>query len=50
MIARLRILAARLRRNRSGVAAVEFALSAPIVLTIFLSGAELTNFAITRCA
>lgn len=44
----LRILAARLRGNASGVAAVEFALSAPIILTIFLSGAELTNYAIAR--
>jgi len=35
-------------RHRSGVAAVEFALTAPLILTIFLGGAELTNFAITR--
>jgi hypothetical protein len=45
---RFQAFAARLRRDRSGVAAVEFALSAPIILTIFLSGAELTNFAIAR--
>jgi len=48
MMNRLRSLTARLRRNASGVAAVEFALTAPIVLTIFLSGAELTNYAIAR--
>jgi Flp pilus assembly protein TadG len=39
---------ARLHRSTSGVAAVEFALAAPIILTIFLSGAELTNYAIAR--
>ncbi|HWJ71437.1 MAG TPA: TadE family protein [Sphingobium sp.] len=38
----------RLLRHASGVAAVEFALTAPIILTMFLGGAELTNFAITR--
>lgn len=38
----------RLPRHASGVAAVEFALTAPILLTLFLTGAELTNFAITR--
>lgn len=38
----------RLHANTSGVAAVEFALGAPIVLSIFVSGAELTNFAITK--
>ena len=32
----------------SGVAALEFALTLPIILTIFLSGAELTNFTITK--
>jgi len=48
MIRRLFARTARLRANASGVAAVEFALSAPIVLTVFLSGAELTNYAITR--
>lgn len=37
-----------LLRHHSGVAAVEFALTAPIILTLFLAGAELTNFAITR--
>lgn len=39
---------ARLRRAQMGVAAVEFALTAPIILGMFLAGAELTNFAITR--
>lgn len=48
MIRRFRTFAARLHRDAGGLAAVEFALSAPIVLTIFLSGAELTNYAITR--
>jgi Flp pilus assembly protein TadG len=48
MTGRLRALVARLRGNASGIAAVEFALTAPIVLTIFLSGAELTNYAIAR--
>lgn len=48
MIRRFRAFTARLRSDASGLAAVEFALSAPIVLTIFLSGAELTNYAITR--
>lgn len=40
--------AARLRRNRSGLAAVEFALTAPIILTVFLGGVEVANFAITK--
>jgi Flp pilus assembly protein TadG len=39
---------ARIRRNESGLAAVEFALAAPLVLTMFLGGAELTNYAITK--
>ena len=41
-------LARRLGCSESGLAAVEFALTAPIIMTMFLSGAELTNFAITR--
>ena len=41
-------LLARLRRSTSGVAAIEYALTAPIVLTLFLSGAELTNFTIAK--
>ncbi|MCW2394655.1 MULTISPECIES: TadE/TadG family type IV pilus assembly protein [unclassified Sphingobium] len=39
---------ARLIRAHRGVAAVEFALTAPLILGLFLAGAELTNFAITR--
>ena len=38
----------RLPRDHSGLAAVEFALAAPLVLTLFLAGAEVTNFAITK--
>jgi hypothetical protein len=38
----------RLMRDCSGVAAVEWALSAPLVLTMFLNGAELTNYAIAK--
>ncbi len=37
-----------LRVSQSGLAAVEFALSAPFVMGIFLTGAELTNFAVTK--
>ncbi len=48
MTGKVRSLLARLRGDGSGVAAVEFALTAPIVLTLFLSGAELTNFAIAK--
>ena len=35
-------------RNESGLAAVEFALTAPIVMAMFLAGAEVTNYAITK--
>lgn len=38
----------RLSLDISGLAAVEFALSAPFVLAMFLSGAELTNYAIAK--
>jgi Flp pilus assembly protein TadG len=38
----------RLRGDSSGLAAVEFALTSPIILAMFLSGAELTNYAITK--
>lgn len=38
----------RLFRAQTGLAAVEFALSAPLVLGIFLTGAELTNYAVTK--
>lgn len=48
MMLRLRHDIARLKGDRSGLAAVEFALSAPVILTMFLAGAELTNFAITK--
>jgi Flp pilus assembly protein TadG len=39
---------ARLLADKSGVAAVEFALTAPIVLTLFLGGAEITNYTIAK--
>jgi hypothetical protein len=45
MIARL---CYRLRRSVAGVAAVEFALSLPVMLTLGLWGAELGNLAITH--
>jgi len=38
----------RLIADRSGLALTEFALTAPIVLGIFLAGAEITNYAITK--
>lgn len=38
----------RLARARSGVAAVEMALGAPLILTLGLWGAELGNLAITH--
>lgn len=38
----------RLRRNESGVALLEFSFSLPIVLTLSLAGAELTNYVITK--
>lgn len=44
----LRTLAARLRRDTSGLALLEFAFSLPIFLTMSLTGAELTNYIITR--
>lgn len=45
---RLRDALKRLGRDTSGVALLEFAFSLPIVLTLSLSGAELTNYIITR--
>lgn len=48
MIPHLRHMLARLRQDRSGLAAVEFALSAPVILGMFLAGAELTNYALTK--
>ncbi|MBF9149958.1 TadE/TadG family type IV pilus assembly protein [Novosphingobium jiangmenense] len=47
-MSRWRNLLARLRGNASGVAAVELALGAPLVLTLGLWGAELGNLAITH--
>lgn len=38
----------RFRDDRSGVALLEFAFSLPIVLTLSLTGAELTNYIITK--
>ncbi|CAH0496731.1 TadE/TadG family type IV pilus assembly protein [Novosphingobium sp. CECT 9465] len=38
----------RLRKNASGVAAVEFALGLPMILTLGLWGAELGNLAVTH--
>lgn len=40
--------ATRLRDDRSGLALLEFAFSLPIVLTMSLTGAELTNYITTR--
>jgi Flp pilus assembly protein TadG len=39
---------ARLRADCSGLAIVEFALVSPVILGMFLVGAELTNFTITK--
>ncbi len=38
----------RLRRDQSGVALLEFAFTLPILLVLSLTGAELTNYIITR--
>ncbi len=38
----------RLLGDRSGVAAIEYALTAPIMLTLFLSGAEIANYTIAK--
>lgn len=43
---RLHRFVARLHDNRSGVAAVEFALAIPIVLTVGLTGMEVANLAL----
>ncbi len=48
MIRRLTALLRRLRRDTSGVAVIEYAFTAPIFLTLFLSGAEITNFTIAK--
>jgi Flp pilus assembly protein TadG len=39
---------ARLRRDRSGVAAVEFALTLPFIVLTTMTAAELTNFTTTK--
>ena len=39
---------ASLRRETRAVAMLEFALSLPVVLTLALTGAELTNYITTR--
>jgi len=44
----LRNLAQRLRRNRSGVAMIEFALGAPFLLMAGLWGAEQANYALVN--
>lgn len=44
----LRTLITRFRRDTSGLALLEFAFSLPIFLTMALTGAELTNYIITR--
>lgn len=48
MITAARSFLQRLRGDLSGLAAVEFALTSPIVLTLFLSGVEITNYTITK--
>lgn len=48
MKSRLKHLLARVAGSKSGVAAVELALGAPLVLTLGLWGAELGNLAITH--
>lgn len=45
---RLRTTLKRLRRDRSGLALLEFAFFLPIFLTMCLMGTELTNYIITR--
>lgn len=48
VLALLGTTARRLRRDTSGLALLEFGFSLPIVLTMSLTGAELTNYIITR--
>jgi len=48
MSAHLAALAARFRRDTSGVALLEFALTLPILLLLSLTGAELTNYITTK--
>lgn len=48
MIVRLPALTRRLRDDRRGLALLEFAFILPIFLLMILTGAELTNYVITR--
>ena len=48
MMGRIKSFFARLLRAETGVAMVEFAYSLPIVVPLFLGGAELTNYAIIK--
>lgn len=48
MTLRLARFTSRLRRDRSGVALLEFGMTLPILLLLSLTGAELTNYIITR--
>jgi Flp pilus assembly protein TadG len=48
MTRRLTTLAARFRRDTSGVALLEFALTLPVLLLLSLTGAELTNYITTK--
>jgi len=43
----MHLILRRLARSRSGLAAVEFALSLPLLVTLCMGGIELTNYAIT---
>ena len=47
-MSRLGAFAARFRRDTSGVALLEFALTLPILLALSLTGAELTNYITTK--
>jgi hypothetical protein len=44
----VRATLARLSRDRSGVALIEFAFAAPILLMVTLTASELTNYAVTK--
>jgi Flp pilus assembly protein TadG len=48
MSARLAAFARRFRRDTSGVALLEFALTLPVLLLLSLTGAELTNYITTK--
>lgn len=48
LTSRFRRGAARLRRNQSGVAFVEFAYALPIFVTLTMFGLEITNYVTTR--